>query len=331
MRIFYQNCVTAAIATLLLPIASSAQDPSVKGAPFSGLVVFSGSLSDTGNAASVHGDFPAPYYKNRTTNGLNVIDVLADKFHLSSDPSLHLVGKQGGTNYAVLHASAHGDLPIDLPAQVEAYLVSRNFAADPKALYFIFVGANDIVSATIERDDAKAQEILKNGIAATEAAFRKLYTAGARMFYAPNNVNLGIAPVTKQFGVSERATAFSVKFNRMWEQKMRQLERELDVPIFRFDFFRQIEDFLKVAGTMGFNDVTRPCLALMAQGGCDLERFAFFNELLPTRRIHQLLGDGLAEALMQQLASEECMMEHRCGRRKGSPSYATVKLPEDFE
>ena len=151
------------------------------------------------------------------------------------------------------------------------------------------------------------------------------------MFYAPNNVNLGIAPVTKQFGVSERATAFSVQFNRMWEQKMRQLEQQLDVPIFRFDFFRQVEDFLKVAGTLGFTDVTRPCLALMGSGGCDLDRFAFFNELLPTRRIHQLLGDGLAEALMQQLASEECTVKHRCGRSQGAPSYSTVKLTGDFE
>jgi phospholipase/lecithinase/hemolysin len=115
----------------------------------------------------------------------------------------------------------------------------------------------------------------------------------------------------------------------MWEQKMRQLERELNITIFRFDFFRQIEDFSKVAGTLGFTDITRACLPLLPQGTCDLERFAFFNELLPTKRIHALLADGLVEALMQQLNSTECTVNHLCGRKDGMDSYASIKLPED--
>lgn len=283
MTLCHQVRALAAIVFLLLPVAAAANDPNVKGAPFSQLVVFSGSLSDTGNAASVDGAFPPPFYNNRTTDGPAAIDILASRFHLSAEPSLHLAGKQAGTNYAVLHASAHGNLPIDLPAQLQAYLASHNFTADPKALYFIFIGANDIVSATIEQDDAKSAAILNNGIASVETAFRQLHAAGARMFYAPNNVNLGIAPVAREFGVSARATQLSIKFNRMWEHKLRQIERDLDVTIFRFDFFRQVEDILNVAGTIGFTDVTRACLPLMAQGACDLDRFAFVNELLPTK------------------------------------------------
>jgi hypothetical protein len=92
-----------------------------------------------------------------------------------------------------------------------------------------------------------------------------------------------------------------------------------------------VEDFLKVAGNMGFTDVTTPCVPLLPQGKCDLDRFAFFNELLPTQRIHQLLGDGLAEALMLQLASKECMADHRCGRKASSMAYAAIDFPGDFE
>src|SRR5687767_12908378 len=90
-----------AVGLSLFSVAAAAES-------FSQLVAFSGSLSDTGNYASINGDFPAPYYQNRTTNGPAAIDILAAKFNLSSAASLHLIGQQGGTNYATLHASAAG-------------------------------------------------------------------------------------------------------------------------------------------------------------------------------------------------------------------------------
>jgi phospholipase/lecithinase/hemolysin len=295
------KCVflAAVIAACASPVAS-AQEEAIKGEPFSSLVVFSGSLSDTGNYAALYGDFGPPFYHNRTTNGPNVIDIFAGKFGLSAQPSLHLTGQQAGLNYAVLHANAYGDSPADLPGQVRAYLDSHN-AADPKALYFVFIGANDIVSATVAQTDEQAQAILNNAIDAVESAFRNLHAAGARTFYAPNNVNIGRAPIALQFGVSARATELTLVFNRMWEKKLRQLERQLGVVIFRFDFFRQIEDIIDVAGTLGFTDVTHSCVALLAAGLCDLNRFGFINELLPTQRVHEFFGNALAESLIQQM------------------------------
>lgn len=311
------------------PIIASAQDAAVKGEPFTAVYVFSGSLSDTGNYASVNGAFAAPYYKNRTTNGPAAIDILASRLQLSAEPSLYLTGQQAGTNYAVLHANAYGDLPIDLTAQVEAYLGPRFNVADPKGLYFIFIGANDIVSATIEQDDRKSELILANAIEAVDKAFRRLQGAGARIFYAPNNVNIGIAPVARQAGASDRATHFTVEFNRLWEEKLRQLERELHITIFRFDFFRFIEDMLNVGGTLGFTDVTHACLPLLATSQCDLDRFAFLTDLLPTERIHAAFGAALADALVQQLNSTTCTVNHRCGRQQDARAYAVIDVPED--
>jgi phospholipase/lecithinase/hemolysin len=315
------------MAALILPLAplASANDD-VKGSPFSSLVVFSGSLSDTGNSAAFSGDYPEPYYRNRTTNGPAAIDYLAKALQLSAEPSLHLIGKQGGTNFAVLHASAWGDAPIDLPAQLQAFLTSRNYTADPRALYFIFIGANDIVTATIEPDPNKSDEILQNGIASVETAFRKLHAAGARTFYAPNNVDLGITPVTRQYGVSARATERTLVFNRLWEDMLRKLERELDITIFRFDFFRQIDDVMKVTGTLGFTNVTDACLPLYP-GGCELDRYAFLTDLLPGARVHEFFGNALAAALVQQLNASHCMEKHRCGQIPNLRPYADVGTP----
>jgi phospholipase/lecithinase/hemolysin len=145
------------------------------------------------------------------------------------------------------------------------------------------------------------------------------------MFYAPNNVNLGIAPVTKTYGVSERATQLTIRFNQMWEDKLRQLEQELDITIFRFDFFRLIEDVLNVVGTMGFTNVADACLPRFP-GGCDLDRYAFLTDLLPTGRIHEIFGNALGAALVQQLNSRKCMEQHRCGQSGQVASYASVDV-----
>lgn len=312
------------IGTHLLIMCSLFLAGNVTAEPFSELVVFSGSLNDTGNWASFNGDFPEPHYNNRTTNGPAIIDIFAKTFNLSSEPSLHITGGNGGTNYATLHASAWGDLPIDLPAQLAAYLEPRNYQANPTALYFIFIGANDIVAAAIEQDEAASEKLLQNGIDEVEKAFRKLHAGGARYFYAPNNVNLGTAPIAMQYGISERVTGKTIEFNRKWELLLRKLERELKVTIYRFDFFRFIDDVFPIVDKLGITNATDSCAALEDEGLCDLEKFAFFDELLPTAKIHALMGNALATGLIEQISSPKCNYFHRCGRVGSSKSYTFV-------
>jgi phospholipase/lecithinase/hemolysin len=107
--------------------------------------------------------------------------------------------------------------------------------------------------------------------------------------------------VAIEFGVAARAEELSVRFNRMWAQKLDRLERELGIVVFRFDFFQLIDDMLDTAGMLGFTNVTESCLAVIDQGLCDLDRFSFINELLPTARVHEFFGSALAEALVQQV------------------------------
>ncbi len=223
-----------------------------------------------------------------------------------------------------MHANAWGDKPIDLPAQLAAYLEPRNYEANPTALYFIFIGANDIVTAAIEQDEVLSDELLQNGIDEVEKAFRNLHAGGARYFYAPNNVNIGVAPVAKQFGLSERATEKTIKFNRMWELLLRRLERKLDITIYRFDFFRFVDDLFPIVDKFGITNSTDSCLALAPQGLCDLEEFAFFDELLPTAKIHALMGNALSTALIEQLSSPICNDRHHCGRLGSSISYTFI-------
>lgn len=300
------------IALLLIPAGVSAD-------PFSQLIAFSGSLSDTGNFASVNGGvLPPPYFRNRISNGPVAIDILAAKFGLSAEPSLHLLGLQAGTNYATLHANAAGNLPIDLPAQIEAYLGPRGNIADPNALYFVFIGANDIIAAAIEPDERRAAAILREGITAIEDAIRRLVVAGAKTIYSPNNIDLGIAPIARDSGIADRVTEKTKIFNRLFDKLLDRLERELDIEIFRFDLFKFGQLLLASGDKLRFTNTTESCLALFDAGKCDFDRFSFFNELLPTARIHDLFGNALAISLLEQLNAPECRHGHRCdhGRRE---------------
>ncbi len=68
---------------LLLVFVSWAQADTT----FSRLYVFGDSLSDTGNLASVKGDFPFPYSMTRVSNGLVGVDILAARLDLTVEPS----------------------------------------------------------------------------------------------------------------------------------------------------------------------------------------------------------------------------------------------------
>jgi phospholipase/lecithinase/hemolysin len=293
---------------------------------FDKLVVFSSSLSDTGNYAALNGDRPAPYYKNRTTDGPVAVEVFAAKFGLTAEASMHVVGKSGGLNFATHQAAAYGTTPVDLAQQVQAYLGPRKEVADKQALYFVFIGARDVVHSVLEANEQKSDKLLNDSIAAVEAAIRRLHKAGARYFYSPNNVDLGILPVALMNKVGPRATAVTHRFNEKWERMLQSLERELGITAYRFDFFRFSRDVLAASPALGLTDITTPCLAQKEPSRCDPKHYAFLTELLPSARIHELLGNALAQAMIEQIAARAaCKPGAACPT--AAPSYATIVAP----
>ncbi len=276
--------------------------PSLVGAqPFSQLVIFSGSLTDTGNFASINGDFPPPFFENRTTNGPNIVDVLAERLGLSAEPSLHLTGPEQGTNYAALGALAGGDGELDLRAQVEAYLGPRGGKADPDAFFFVFNGGNDVIAATFEPDNRVAYDMVRAAVDGHEDVLRTLVGAGAETIMVGNFVNFGATPITRDAGLSERGTALSQRFNRLLERRLRFLQRDLDINFLTFDFWQFGQDILANAEKLGFSNQTDSCLALLETGECDFDQFIFFNETFPSAKLHELLGTQAYFDIMAQL------------------------------
>jgi cholinesterase len=287
------------------------------GGSFSQLVIFSGSLSDTGNCASINCQaFPSPpFFNNRSTNGPDEVDVMASLLQLSSAPSLYLVGPEQGTNYAVFGALASANRNIDLPAQVSAYLNARSGIADPNALYFIFIGGNDVLESVFEADDA-AENTLRDAALGIEQAVRTLVAAGGKTFYVGNFIDIGIAPAFQAAGLGPLATRRSVQFNRFLDQAMAGTERSLGIRILKFDFFEFGKKYVGSAAELGFTNTTDACYSgpvgntYTKRADCDVNRFLFLTDQFPTARIHQLLGNQIVESLVNQLSERENGLGH---------------------
>jgi len=68
------------ILRLLLPVVLVFSTWANADSSYTQVYVFGDSLSDTGNLASVTGDFPSsPFYMNRVSNGAVAVEILANK------------------------------------------------------------------------------------------------------------------------------------------------------------------------------------------------------------------------------------------------------------
>jgi cholinesterase len=280
--------------THLLATALTLAAAPATAAPYNDLIIFSGSLSDTGNFASVFGPLPPPFFNNRTTNGPNSVEVFARHFGFPAEPSLHLVSATGGNNYSVLGSRAGGSDPIDLPAQLDAYLARSHGTADPNTLYLVFIGGHEVRQAVFEPNDSVSHQIIDDTIAGIRTAIERLIDHGAREIYAPNFIDLAITPESRLHNLVDRAHTMSVRFNRRYERMLDDLECSRGIDIARFNFEKFINNALHDAARLRFSNTTDSCLSLLATNGCDFDRFLFFNEVFPTARVHELVGDAMA-------------------------------------
>ena len=155
--------------------------------PFTQIVAFGDSLTDAGNLKIVYPSAfgpSGPYYlsyEGRFSNGPNWLDQLAAKLGvIDPQPSL-----AGGTNYAYGGASADAayqtpglNVPY-LGQQVQSYLQTSP-AADPNALYVVWMGNNDVFNDGLTNPAVP-------GVAAADvaASIASLITAGRNIFSCP--------------------------------------------------------------------------------------------------------------------------------------------------
>jgi phospholipase/lecithinase/hemolysin len=252
----------AGIAALILTYSLAAQAASQP--VFDAIYVFGDSYCDVGNLyLATGGALPAaPYYKGRFSNGPLWVEHVAGTYGLPMTPSI-----TGGTDYAFAGAEVLAAVPISpsasipsVPQQVEEYLSTHNFKADPKALYIVEGGGNDILDATGGSPQALAGEIAFSLL----ASIRQLRRAGARNLFVPRLFDVGLLPAAKAEGISAFATAATAALNKGLDTGLALESFSDETHLYRIDTYRLLASILNDGSHYGFSDVSDPCLNTLA-------------------------------------------------------------------
>lgn len=259
------------------------------------LIVFGDSYCDVGNIfAATGGAQPAaPYFAGRFSNGPIWLDHAAGFLGVPLKPSL-----LGGTDYAFGGAWVTapqtfpaGTIP-SVPQQVLLYLSANGGKADPKALYVLEGGGNDILGTTTGSPEALGYQIAV-GLTESELLLRR---AGAKHFVIPNLINVALLPAAA--GNRTFAAAASAAANK-WIDILLALERSLgNIQIIRIDVFSLLNAVETDATHFGFTDVANPCLTTSVCS--DPDHTFFWDVEHPTEFGHAFFAVTLENALAAQ-------------------------------
>ena len=332
------------LTVLALAIAALASPPSQAG-PYSALVVFGDSVSDSGNVALAVGapagvpqtvtgntyipDLPyAPF--GTYSNGPVWAQQFASMLGVSAAPSL-----AGGTDFAWAGARTSGpDLPVPtLTTQAGQFLGASGGVAPSSALYVVAEVGNDARDA-LAKIVGGADPAATIHDAATSYAtdigqiVGDLRQAGAQHFLVFDNVNLGLVPAVSALGpeAAGLASALTASMNDA-------LAAELagDPGITLFDTWGFITGLVQHPGDFGFSNSTDAC---GAQAAADCSQYVFWDGLHPTTATDRLIADAAFAAsvpepppfalLLAGVAALVVVARRRSGRARG-PGAASIR------
>lgn len=252
--------------------------------PFSSLVIFGDSLSDSGNNAVVFdtrvappgtppgtlrtptpiaapGFIPTfPYQSNRYSNGPVWIEQFAASVGMSARASL-----LGGTNFAFGGARtgpAGSSFPFSLTDQVSFFLGATGGVAPGNALYVVQGGGNDARDAfALAAGGGDATSIIADYAANMAAIITRLATAGAAEILLVNTPDIGLTPALQAFGPAAAGlgSGIAAAMNDALNATLAALLPALAVDVSVLNAYKLLNDIAADPGAFGLADASSAC------------------------------------------------------------------------
>lgn len=261
---------------------------------FSAMYVFGDSLSDNGNISAVTlGQIPSspPNFQGRFSNGPTWVEILGLEMGTYAVPvaTSFLGDTSGGINFAFGGATS-GTTNVGLPGvlpglqqQLDSFDDFFAGGADPNALYVVWAGANDYLSAV----DLNPISVVGNLVGVVNG----LYDRGARNFIVPNLPDLSTIP-RNLGGAYEDAFAFlSVFHNEYLRFQISELEQNLGgIEIVDMQVDDAFQYLLSNPAEFGLTNTTDACLS-GATPCSNPNQHVFWDDIHPTVLGHFILSE----------------------------------------
>jgi outer membrane lipase/esterase len=298
--------LAAVAAVVVVSCGESSTEPA---APklFETVVVFGGSLDDTGNACNAVplACPPFPYANARYSNGPLWVEQMADSLNARVVPA-----RGGGTNYAFA-TSRTGPIAGTTQAapnmiqQVDLYVENGSKEYRDVTLYVVNAATvgNDLVDAlTLGRTNPLAPAAIVAGAVTNVATMvNKLYAAGARHILLLNSTDVGRTPQVLALGALATATAttLSQQFNAALASQLPALRTATPgLTIYPVDLGALTVQVAANPSSFGFTNVTAACVTLSPPSVCGSpSTYFYWDSFHPTQATGALVARRALTAL----------------------------------
>lgn len=306
--------LSMAIALMGLSSIATAQE-------FSQTVFFGDSLTDTGRLVQIGKNSLASSVFNQaqpsfTTNTDPVwSSILAKSYGHTADANDGTT--LTGTNYAVGGARTKEDVVKNAPVpfftiplftipsaqtQINRYLTLNNHQADPKALYTVWTGANDLFEAAKAPTQLQAAEIITTAANDQANLVGQLGQAGAKHILVPSLPDVGVTPEYAQDPTKSATASLSA---HIYNQTLYQSLNNQTTNVIAANTFALLKEAVSNPAGFGFSNVTEPAcqnldanLSSLACKPSDWqqtaananETYAFADKIHPSGRTHRILA-----------------------------------------
>ena len=309
--------VAICFAAVCLSVLCTAQ-PGAAQAPYSRIVVFGDSLSDTGNGFAVtHTNATPPDYSldglfipdapyarggHHLSNGATWIEYLARPLGLagSVQPAFRS-STRNATNYAVGTVRARDEAQnVSLADQVEVFLAEFGGLAPADALYVIELGSNDVRDALMMFPVGSA-DILAAAVGGIAEAIATLHAAGARHILVWDVPNIALTPAVRIAGAQDPlipviASTLTTTFNTALADAVSLLTGLPGINLILFPASELVTAIVADPSAFGLVDVENPCVMPNTPPfACrNPDEFLFWDGIHATTAVHAIVAREVA-------------------------------------
>ena len=298
------NAMRYTLTTLFASIAllsATAFSENEEDRPFSEIIVFGDSYSDTGNFyRSTNGAFPNdPYFQGRASNGILWVEHLSTSLNLTLSPEnqyAYLGAESGIGNF---HNQSPSNRFPGFHQQIDSFLTDhQEQPADSAALFVIWVGSYDFYS-WLATGSKSPSRVVEDSITNIITGLTALVDSGARHILIVNLPDLGSLPLGLNLGpeISELLSSSVVAFNSLLDDAIVAIAQLQNTRFTRVDAFSIINTIIENDEAFGFENAHDSAIESAQTGSSDA--YLFWDSTHLTTEGHEILADFALQALIE--------------------------------